>query len=309
MKKVVTFIQKNIFFIIIIIVGIAYILTGVSKIIPTGETIESILSTMLLSTVLGWLISAMYGQQAIIDGYDDQDVIAAMNTLANQIEKIEPYIDKLEDFCEKENENIMKRKRNRILNRNGLTYEQFENITKETYKKLNRRQKKAIKKAYGIGYGFLSSDWLLSDIEEKEEDNEKPVSVNKYVWKKNAYNLITKTITGALSGYYILEPFAKANWNIIIWRVFFFAIWLLFGYVRYITDFNFMTKVYRKTIVRKTNDLVKFEIKIKNGEYDSITIPTKNEQPIVQETKDNLLTESEVIDIYGNNQEKNYQPT
>ena len=251
----------------------------------------------------------MYGQQAIIDGYDDQDVIAAMNTLANQIEKIEPYIDKLEDFCEKENENIMKRKRNRILKRNGLTYEQFENITKETYKKLTRRQKKAIKKAYGIGYGFLSSDWLLSDIEEKEENNEKPVSVNKYVWKKNAYNLITKTITGVLSGYYILEPFAKANWNIIIWRVFFFAIWLLFGYVRYITDFNFMTKVYRKTIVRKTNDLVKFEIKIKNGEYDNITIPTKNEQPIINEKKDNLLTESEVIDIYGNNQEKNYQPT
>src|SRR5690606_34637771 len=118
--------------------------------------------------------------------------------------------------------------------------------------------KLAIKKADSIGYGYLNSDWLLSDIEQEEEKDDKPINLNKYQLKQDATNLFTKTLTGLIGGIYILEPFARMNANIIIWRVFFFGLWLIFGYVRYIGDFNFIIREYRKQVVKKTNHIIKF---------------------------------------------------
>jgi len=67
MKKAIDFLQKNMFFVIIIIIGVAYILTGTSNIIPSGETVGSIVASSGLGTILGWLISAMFGQQSKTD--------------------------------------------------------------------------------------------------------------------------------------------------------------------------------------------------------------------------------------------------
>jgi hypothetical protein len=309
MKKAVSFIQKNMFFIVILVIGIAYILTGTSNIVKTEETIGTIIASGGISTILGWLISAMCGQQAIIDGFNDNDVIGAINTLGKEIETIDGNITKLDIFCGKENEALMIRKRTRILKKVGLNYSALENLTKKGFKNYTSKQKKAIKKALEIGYGYLTPDWLLADIEAEEEKNTKPVSVNKYSWKKNLYNLFTKTLTGVISGLYILEPFVDANWNIVIWRVFFFATWLIFGYVRYITDFNFMTKTYRKTIINKTNYIIKFKATLaEHPEWYYIVrqdnaLPRKDEQPFTQPNKDNLLTqgiESEVSKENGN---------
>lgn len=297
MKKAVDFIQKNLFFLIIATIGIAYILTGTSNIIQTGETVGSIVASSGLGTVLGWLISAMFGQQAIKDGYDDVDVISATEVLADEVEKVEGNISNLDTFCEIDNEAVMVRKRKRILSKAGLTLETLDNSSKDKFKTYSKRQKKAITNALKIGWGYLSAEWLLSDIEEKEDkDSEKPISINKYTSKKNLTNFFTKTITGIVSGLFILEPFAKANWNILIWRVFFFAMWLVFGYVRYITDLNFMTKTYKKTIISKKNSIIRFRESLTNNpEFygletpKSIIIDPKKEKPLAEEEKEQPL--------------------
>lgn len=296
MKKPIDFLQKNMFFIIVLVVGIAYILTGTSNIVKTEETVGSIIASSGIGTILGWLISAMFGQQAINDGFNNEDVIKAINTLGNEIETVDKNITKLDIFCEKENEAVMVRKRNRILKKVGLSYTTLNIITKSGFRQYTKKQKKAIKKALEIGYGYLTTDWLLADIEAEEERNEKPVSVNKYSWKKNLTNLFTKTITGVIGGLYILEPFVRANWNIVIWRVFFFATWLIFGYVRYITDFNFMTKTYRKTIVNKTNYIIKFKASL--IEHPDWYLPKIDEPIITHPKKDNLPIEG-VIESEG----------
>lgn len=262
MKKVNNFIQKYMFMIIIAGVGISYILTGSSNIIKTGETLESIIASSVLGTILGWLISSLFGKQAIQDAYNDPDFINAINSLGEEIEKVDDESYKLDIYCDKENEATMIRKRTRILKRANIKYKHYEN-NGYPYK-LSKRQKKAIKKADKIGYGYLSSDWLLSDIEEKEEKDNKPINLTKYQFKKDATNLFTKTIIGLISGLYILEPFTNMNWNIIIWRVFFFALWLIFGYFRYVGDFNFTSKEYRKQVISKTNHIIKFRNSLNN---------------------------------------------
>ncbi len=292
MKKAIDFLQKNMFFVIIIIIGVAYILTGTSNIIPSGETVGSIVASSGLGTILGWLISAMFGQQAIKDGYDDPDVISATERLADEVDKVEGHISKLDTYCEIENEAVMTRKRKRILSKVGLTLDVLKSLDKGRLKVCSKRQKKAIDSALNIGWGYLSADWLLSDIEEKEEkDSEKPVSINRYTFKKNISNLITKTITGIASGLFILEPFVTANWNVLIWRLFFYAMWLAFGYARYITDLNFMTKTYKKTIISKKNSFIKFGESIQNNPEWYSTC--EEDKPIIApQKKDNPPTES-----------------
>ena len=50
------------------------------------------------------LISSLFGQQAIRDGYNDLDLINAQNSQAKEIESIDKDIDKLDIYCDKENE-------------------------------------------------------------------------------------------------------------------------------------------------------------------------------------------------------------
>ena len=286
MKKMVGFLHKNMFLIIIAVVGIAYILTGASSIIQTEETVGAIITSSALGLVLGWLISSLFGQQAIKDGYNDLDFINAQNAQSKEIEKIDKDIDKLDTFCEKENELTMIRKRTRILKRVGIKYSQFEKEEYGEWSALTRRKKRAIRKARDIGYGYLTSDWLLADIDEEEEKNAKRVSVKAYEAKQSISNIITKTFTGVFSGLYVLEPFANFNWSIIIWRVFFFALWLIFGYVRYAVDFNFMTKDYRKSIVSKTNYIIKFQNSlVKHPEW------YLDEQPEIEEDEEEQKAE------------------
>lgn len=294
-KGLITFFQKYLFYFIILIVGIAYILTGVSNIIKTSDDLQTIISSIALSTILGWLISALFGQQAIIDGYNDNDVVSATNSLGNQVEKIEKDIDKLDTYCDIENEETMIRKRTRILKKVGIEYQEFLAMNKTAYKQLHKRAKKAVNKAYKIGFGFLTTDWLLTDIEQQDEKNYKPVSIQKYSQKKNATNFVGKMLTGIISGLYILEPFVGWQWNIIIWRLFFFALWLIFGYVRYITDFNFVTKEHRKNIIFKTNELVKFEISLREN-------PNLYKKEVIDqvETIETITAEPEVLKPFEN---------
>ena len=147
MKKMVGFLHKNMFLIIIAVVGIAYILTGASSIIQTEETVGAIITSSALGLVLGWLISSLFGQQAIKDGYNDLDFINAQNAQSKEIEKIDKDIDKLDTFCEKENELTMIRKRTRILKRVGIKYSQFEKEEYGVWSTLTRRKKRAIRKA------------------------------------------------------------------------------------------------------------------------------------------------------------------
>lgn len=287
------FFQKNLFIIVILLVGVAYILTGASNIIKTEETIGAIITSSLIGIVLGSLISSLFGQQAIRDGYNDIDLINAQNSQAKEIESIDKDIDKLDIYCDKENELTMIRKRTRILKRVGIKYEQFE---QEDYGKivLTRRKKRAIRKAKNIGFGYLTSDWLLADMDEEDERNTKRISIKAYETKQTVSNLFSKTLTGIIGGLYVLEPFANFNWSIVIWRLFFFALWIIFGYVRYCVDFGFMTKDYRKSIVNKTNYIIKFknsltkhpdwykedEEKINSLEIEKDEVKQNNEQPI-----------------------------
>lgn len=297
MKKTVDFLQRNMFYIVIVVIGVAYILTGVSMITTSEETLESIIAASGLGIVLGWFISALFGQQAIIDGYMDENLIQALNALGEEIKTIDSHITKLDTFCLKDNELTMIRKRTRILGKVGLTVDVLKDLKEKDIKQYPKRQREAINKAFNIGYGYLTSDYLLADIEEKEEKDDKPVSVQKYSAKENFKGLIVKIGTGIISGVYVIDTFSKVNLSIILWRVFFFALWLLMGYFRYIKDLNFMTKKYRQAIVKKKNDIIRFRNSLtEHPEWyiieDVKPILKNNEQPIISNFKDKSLTES-----------------
>ncbi|NCD07283.1 MAG: hypothetical protein EOL97_14315 [Spirochaetia bacterium] len=295
-NKLGLFFRDNIFYIIICIVGIGYIFSGVSQIVKSGETIDAIISAGALTTILGFLISKLFGQSAIKSAYNDTDFINALNSQSKIIEEIDGDIDKLDLYCERENELSMIRKRTRILKRVGIKLEQF-NSNNYGNLIMTKQRKKAINKAYNIGYGYLTSDWLLADLDFEEEKNSKQISIKKYIFKQDVMNMITKILTGVIGGYYVLEPFVNANWNIIIWRVFFFTIMLIFGYVRYIGDYNFITHDYRQMIITKTNYLIKFKKSLIDNKQWYIV-----EDVIKQEIKiEEVITEEDEEDIksYG----------
>lgn len=293
MRKLQVFLKGNIFYFIILLVGVGYILSGMSGIVQSQQTLDTIISTSAITSILGWLISALFGQQAIKDGYNDPDFINALNEQGKASEEVRDDTERLSIYCDKTNESTMIRKRTRILKKVGIKYEQFESGNFGGLV-MTKQRKRAIKKASNIGFGYLTPDWLLADVDEEEERNERPVSVKKYTLKKNAWGAISKALSLGISGWYILEPFVNANWNILIWRTFFFTLMLIFGYVRYVGDMNFMTRDYRNTIVNKTKHLNMFRQSLVNHPEWYIK-KVEVVEPLLEKVNEQIPSEEKII--------------
>jgi hypothetical protein len=253
--KFYNFLKSNIFYIVVLIVGASYVLLGMSNIMKSGKDITTIISDGALTTFLGLLISGLLRQQGIQKGLLSDTFLSALDSLAVEVGKVESNTRKLDEFLEIENKQKMIRKRSRLLDRVGVTYDDY---CKRDYKG-DKAVKKIFKRCDKIKQGYLTSDWLLADVEDEDERNEKKPTITGYVVAENFKGAFTKILTGGISAYYVLEPFANANINTILWRLFFFFLMVLSGVLAYSNAYTFIARLYRQTIVNKRKTLLNFQ--------------------------------------------------
>lgn len=209
----------------------------------------------------------------------------------------------LPDFCNDKNKQAYENKKREIIEDADIDYD-FYKSEKFSYDKLEKWQKKRLKKIKKIKIKRLTQSDLLQEHNGKvgkkvvllpigEEEH-----FRSFVIKKVIVNLFSLGVGGLVIGF----GFKFGNIGLgLTFGSMVISSWI--GAV--FTAIDFVNNVLRNRFIAKGNYLREFY----NTKDKYINIPKKDEQPIIDEKKDNLLTESEVIDIYGNNQEKNYQPT
>ena len=121
-EKTKDFIKQNIGYIVVFLTCAVYIASAIAVIDETGKTIRSIIADGAISFFLGMFITRAFDLQGLISGDADERVRNTISLHGTTVEKISPYIDKLDDWCNEQNRIAYKSVRTKILARAGLKY-------------------------------------------------------------------------------------------------------------------------------------------------------------------------------------------
>lgn len=122
-NKFKSFIKNNFIYFIIAFACIAYIAYGMVKIETSGKTILEIIGSGVIIFLIGYAICFLFSLQGMMSGDKQQDVINTNKLHSKCVGEIDPKINEMDDWCDKENVKTLKRIRQQILNREGLKYD------------------------------------------------------------------------------------------------------------------------------------------------------------------------------------------
>ena len=117
------FVKNNFIYFIIAFASLAYIAFGLIKIETTGKTIIEIVGSGIVIYFVGYVITMLFSMQGQLAGDRQEDVVKTNKLHAKCVEEIDPKINEMDDWCEEENVKALLTIRKRILNKEGLRYE------------------------------------------------------------------------------------------------------------------------------------------------------------------------------------------
>ena len=119
------YILRNVGMLGIVFISIAYTATALITISRTEKTLAQIIVDGVTFLLLGVLVTRLFSLQGIMNGERDRRVVKTVTLHGQIVERAEPFIDRLDDWCEGKNAQALKMQRTHILLRNGMKYEDY----------------------------------------------------------------------------------------------------------------------------------------------------------------------------------------
>ena len=116
---------KNAGYFVVVLISLVYVASSLISISRTGKSVYEIIGTGALSMIVGALINGIFRSVGIRRGDEDERTVATNELHGRSVDEITPYIDKLDDFCERENKRAIRDIRTRILAREGMKYSDY----------------------------------------------------------------------------------------------------------------------------------------------------------------------------------------
>lgn len=263
LDKTIIFFRKHIYNILLFIIAIAFLFKDVVEIKQSGKTVPEIIASAFLSFAIGTAFNVILGKKGILAGKNTPMYLDAISRYSQEINKTDEYIDKLDSFCEKKNEQRIKLAQIKILRRELIKYEDF--ISKPMNEVCaTRQQRKCWRKAVNARIQYLTPDNLLSETDTRYERGKKELTLNEYEKRQNAQDSFTKIIFAFIFGYYGVT--FVGNKENIIWGALQIGIWLLMAILKYIQNYSYVTDVYKSKLHRKINLLIEFNTTVNKEE-------------------------------------------
>lgn len=300
-EKIKQFLKENICYIVVILVSLIYVASGLVRIGETGKTISEIIADGVVSLLLGFFLDVLFDLQGLSEGERDDEVQKVYKEHGKIIVDINPYIDKLDDWCEKKNINNLKLQRLKVLSMAGLKYDDvfdekgvakpfvFEDLSgykdKKQLKKARKEEKRKYKcylKAVNLKIKELSAGVLTSEGNNSSDLNDLGRTKQEYERRSSTKSFVSKVGTGIIFGYFGIELLMNPSWEMLIWRAFQLAIFLVMGLIRLYSSRMFMTDEFKGRMIKKTNHLQMF----KNEHKENKSEPQETTTQEVVEVKE-----------------------
>ena len=261
-----------------------YIVKGLYTLGESGKSVTQIVGDGALSASVGFIIGHLMRQTGINYGNDDIEVVKTKSFHSMLLDKVAPYIDRLDSFCKEESDSTLKTIRTRILSGGGLTYEEcfYEDGTvrllhidipkgiSKAEKSLLKAKRKALKKALRVKITPLSAEALSVDGASHLDPYNFGRTQSQYLSKKSGSDLTNKILFGFLFGYYAIYLTENASIDAVVWASLQIAIYLIFGATQMMQAYFFVKNECNARITRKIDTLQKFLRKIGAKNTDTV---------------------------------------
>lgn len=256
------------------LISLIYIAGSLILISKTGKSIYEIIGTGFISMVVGSLINGSLRSVGVRRGEENEKMIEAQKNHAEVLCQVSPHLDKLEEFCDSENKNAIKKIRIKILAAVGLKYNDCfdENgVCKElllTQDRKNRRKNRKIMRAYRKAVNLkikeLTVDALTFECGNTDNPFDFGKSKREFSKSKNATDIITRVIMAIIFGYFGVTLVSEINFATIIWNALQIVMYITSGVVGMYSTYMWIVDDYRQGILKKIEYLNRFLAQARN---------------------------------------------
>lgn len=257
---------KNAGYYVVVLISLIYIASSLVLISKTGKSIYEIIGTGFLSLVVGSLINGSFRNIGIRRGEDDERTISTIELHSSAVEEIVPYLDKLDEYCERENALAIKRLRIRLLANVGLKYDDCfdENgVVRElnlTQGKENRAKRKAYRQAIRLKIKALTPSSLTSDGGDFNNPFNFGKSKREYTRQRSTADILSRIVMAIIFGFFGVSLVSEINFAVIIWNSLQIIMYVTSGVIGMYSTYMWIVDDYRQSVIKKIDHLQRFKI-------------------------------------------------
>lgn len=293
-EKIRDFFRNNLGYFIVGFASVVYILTAFLTIDQTGKSLAQIIADGAIAFFLGLFINRIFDLQGMMSGDREERVQATKEEHGAIVLRISPHIDKLGDWCEEENKRNYKIQRTKILARVGLKYDDcFDeggvakdwrpneaSLQVKGLKRIEQRKVRGFLKAVNLKLTPLSAGELTSEGGKQQDPFYFGRTKAQYETQHSLGDIISKFGTAIIFGYYGVSLIKNFDYARLIWTTLQVALFLVMGVIKMYQAYNFVVDEFRGRIVKKIDNLQKFDNYIKSLPPPSVepVIPTETEE-------------------------------
>ncbi len=260
-KSAPIFLRKNALLLVAIAVCLFYVATSLIQIVSTDKTVFEIIRDSLIAFIMGMILTILMANYGIAKGKDSVAFLSSKKQYSDSIERVDEYIQYLDDYCEEKNVQRLKKEKIKYLRRYAIRYVDYENGT-INFDKLTDEQKEALKNVDKIKILQLDMEYLLSDCDAttlNQEKNSKKYDIHRFTRKLYTQNIVMKIVFALLTGMCAVQLLQDATLANFIWSLFNVTIWFAFSILAFRTSYSYIVDDYRQNvIILKINYLHEF---------------------------------------------------
>lgn len=284
MREIKNFVYQNIGYITVGLVSAVFMATAFIEMGVTGKSVGEIISESALMFFLGVFINYILDIQGIINGERDERVIKTLELHGQTVERISPFIERLDAWCAKQNEEALVLQRTKLLASGGLKYSEcFDTegsvlpLTVDREKLRNRykregevRRIRAYRRAVRLKLTPLCPSELTSEGGRSTDPFYMGRTKAQYERETSIKDILSKLACAVILGYFGVELISDFDVAALIWRGVQVATLLVMGILKMLKSQMYMTDEYRGRVIKKIDHLQKFENYIKTEENKNV---------------------------------------
>lgn len=270
--KIREFVQRNVGYLVAALVSLFYVATSIIVPAEAKKPLTAIIVDGALSFALGMILTQVFSLQGIMRGKEDPRLLATMKLHSEQVLRIVPFIDGLDDWCEKKTAESLRRERTKVLAEGAMRYADYfdeDGIPKEFVprvckSKLEEKREaaryKIYQKAVRVKITPLRAGVLTGGGEKVEDPNNFGPDIPEYMQGVLVRTAASKVILALIFGYYGIQLIQDFSYADLVWKVFQVGMFCAMGVVQSNQAYLFMVDGYRRRIIRFIDRLQEFEI-------------------------------------------------
>lgn len=282
--KIYNFIKSNLSNFIVIISSLAYVFFTQVDIEITTESTVVLISTSILSFIIGLIVKQSIGENGITKGYSSKIWAESFEKYTNTCNLANDYLDRIDNFYLAEEIRVKKEYRRRKLMQYRMNYDWFFDdkgnyVPDETrLAKLDKQQKRALRKCINVKIYNLN---LMSEYDSDEEKlTHKEVTDKDQRLKMARKNTLSQLFV-AVMGAYFVPMISGWNWGAFIMSTIQIVTWIGSGVVQLYANYNYIVIDKVNKLSKKKEGIVRFVNGCKTGMYKCSPYEERTEEVIV----------------------------